>query len=117
MKKLWNWVKSLFTGGRIGIIWSTIFTAARTAATEALCDPDNQRAALDLVRKLASSQLTNDQRRKEFDAQMRSWAEAAGKTITEAALNALRENAVIAAKCEENPCTGCDGCCAVCERK
>ena len=104
MKKLWNWVKSHFTGGKIGVIWSTIFTAftaARNTVVQMVCDPDNQKVALDLVKHLASSKLTNDQKRKEFDAQMRSWAKAAGKNITEAAINALRENAVIASKCIE----------------
>ena len=101
MSKLWNWIKSLFTGERIGVIWRTIFTAAKNTVAQMVSDPDNQRTALDLVKHLASSQMTNDQKRKEFDALMRSWAKAAGKTITEAAINALRENAVIASKCIE----------------
>lgn len=101
MNKLWNWIKSLFTGGRIGVIWRTIFTAAKNTVAQMVSDPDNQKAALDLVKHLASSKLTNDQKRKEFDAQMKSWAKAAGKSLTEAAINALRENAVIASKCIE----------------
>ena len=101
MNKLWNWIKSLFTGERIGVIWRTIFTAAKNTVAQMVSDPDNQRAALDLVKHLASSQMTNDEKRKEFDAQMKSWAKAAGKTLTEAAINALRENAVIASKCIE----------------
>ena len=101
MNKLWNWIKSLFTGERIGVIWRTIFTAAKNTVAQMVSDPDNQKAALDLVKHLASSQLTNDEKREEFDAQMRSWAKAAGKTLTEAAINALRENAVIASKCAE----------------
>lgn len=101
MNKLWNWIKSLFTGERIGVIWRTMFTAAKNTVAQMVSDPDNQNAALDLVKHLASSKLTNDEKRKEFDAQMRSWAKAAGKSLTEAALNALRENAVIASKCIE----------------
>lgn len=101
MNKLWNWIKSLFTGERIGVIWRAMFTAAKSTVAQMVSDPDNQRAALDLVKHLASSKLTNDEKRKEFDAQMRSWAKAAGKNITEAAINALRENAVIASKCIE----------------
>lgn len=101
MDKLWNWIKSLFTGEKIGIIWRTIFTAAKNTVVQMVSDPDNQKAAFDLVKHLASSQMTNDEKRKEFDAQMRSWAKAAGKALTEAAINALRENAVIALKCEE----------------
>lgn len=103
MKKLWNWVKSLFTGEKIGVVWRTIFTAAKSTVAQMVSDPDNQRAALDLVRCLASSQLTSEQKRAEFDAQMKSWAKAAGKDLSDAVLNALRENAVIAFKC--------DGCC------
>lgn len=101
MNKLWNWIRSLFTGERIGVIWRTMFTAAKNTVAQMVSDPDNQKAALDLVKHLASSKLTNDEKRKEFDAQMRSWAKAAGKNITEAAINALRENAVIASKCIE----------------
>lgn len=101
MNKLWNWIRSLFTGERIGVIWRTIFTAAKNTVAQMVSDPDNQRAALNLVKHLASSQMTNDEKRKEFDAQMRSWAKAAGKSLTEAAINALRENAVIASKCIE----------------
>lgn len=101
MDKLWNWIKSLFTSEKIGIIWRVMFTAAKNTVAQMVSDPDNQKAALDLVKHLASSQMTNDEKRKEFDAQMRSWAKAAGKALTEAAINALRENAVIALKCEE----------------
>lgn len=100
MSKLWKWVKSLFTGDKIGIVWRTIFTAAKSTVAQMVCDPDNQKAALDLVRHLASSGMTNEQKQAEFNAQMKSWAKAAGKNITEAAINALRENAVIASKCD-----------------
>lgn len=101
MSKLWKWVKSLFTGEKIGIVWRTIFTAAKSTVAQMVCDPDNQKAALDLVRHLASSGMTNEQKQAEFNAQMKSWAKAAGKNITEAAINALRENAVIASKCDD----------------
>lgn len=100
MSKLWKWVRSLFTGEKIGIVWRTIFTSAKSTVVQMVCDPDNQKAALDLVKHLASSGLTNDQKRKEFDAQMMSWSKAAGVALTEAAINALRENAVIASKCD-----------------
>lgn len=106
MSKLWKWIRSLFTGERIGVIWRTIFTAAKNTVAQMVSDPDNQKAALDLVKHLASSKLTNDQKREEFDAQIKSWAKAAGKSLTEAAINALRENAVVASKCE--------GCCVDC---
>lgn len=101
MSKLWKWIKSLFTGERIGVIWRTIFTAAKSTVSQMVSDPDNQKAAFDLVKRLASSQMTNDEKRREFVAQMRSWAKAAGKSLTEAAINALCENAVIALKCSE----------------
>lgn len=103
MKKLWAWIKSLFTREGIGVVWRTIFTAAKSTVAQMVSDPDNQRAALDLVRHLASSQLTNEQKQAEFNAQMKSWAKAAGKDLSDAVVNALRENAVIALKCE--------GCC------
>lgn len=101
MKKLWNWVKSLFTGEKIGIVWRTIFTAAKSAVAQMVSDPDNQKAALDLVLRLASSKLTNEQKQAEFNAQMKSWAKAAGRELSDAAINALRENAVVASKCAD----------------
>lgn len=101
MSKLWKWVRSLFTGEKIGIIWRTIFTAAKSTVAQMVSDPDNQKAALDLVKHLASTRMTNEQRQVVFNAQMRSWAKDAGKNITEAAINALRENAVIASKCDD----------------
>lgn len=103
MSKLWNWIKSLFPGGRIGVIWVNIFMAAKSTLAQMVSDPANQDAALALVKQLASRQLSNDEKRKEFDAQLKAWARAAGKNLTEAAINALRENAVVALKCE--------GCC------
>ena len=103
MSKLWNWIKSLFTGDRIGVVWRTIFTAAKSTLAQMVSDPANQEAALNLVKQLASRQLSNDEKRKEFNAQLREWAKAAGKQLTEAAINALRENAVVALKCK--------GCC------
>lgn len=103
MKKLWDWLKSLFTGERIGVIWRTIFTAAKSSLAQMVSDPENQQKALDLVRDLASSKLTNDEKRKEFETLIKAWAKAAGKDLSDAVVNALRENAVIALKCE--------GCC------
>ena len=103
MKKLWDWLKSLFTWEKIGVVWRTIFTAAKSSLAQMVCDPENQQKALDLVKHLASSQLTSEQKRAEFDAQIKSWAKAAGKDLSDAVVNALRENAVIAYKCE--------GCC------
>ena len=106
MKKLWNWVTSLFTGDKIGVIWRAMFTATKNVAAQMVSDPKNQQAALNLVKRLALSGLTNEQKRAEFDAQIKSWAKAAGKSLTDAAINALRENAVVASKCE--------GCCVDC---
>ena len=100
MSKLWEWLKSLFTGEKIGIIWRTIFTAAKSTLAQMVSDPANQEAALALVKQLASRQLSNDEKRKEFEAQMKAWAKTAGKQLTEAAINALRENAVVALKCD-----------------
>ena len=100
MSKLWSWIKSLFTGEKIGIVWRTIFTAAKSTLAQMVSDPANQETALALVKKLASRQMTNDEKRKEFEAQMRAWAKSVGKELSEAAINALRENAVVASKCE-----------------
>ena len=110
MKKLWNWIKGLFTAERIGVIWRAMFTATKNAVAQMVSDPDNQQAALDLVKRLASSKLSNAERRKEFEAQMKSWAKAAGKTLSEAAINARRENAVVALKGDCADCASCADC-------
>lgn len=100
MKKLWNWICSLFTGEKIGIIWRTLFTAAKNTVAQMVSDPDNQAKAWELAKSLMSTGMSNDEKAKMFNAQMRAWAKAAGKELTDAAINALRENAVVALKSE-----------------
>ena len=104
MKKLWEWICSLFTAERIGVIWRALFTTGKNVVAEMVSDPENQDKAWELVKSLASSGKTNQERVDLFNAQMREWAAAAGKKLTEAAINALRENAVVALKGE---CEGC----------
>ena len=107
MKKLWNWIKSLFSAEKIGVIWRTMFTAAKNTVAAMVSDPENQKRALQLARDLMSTGLANVEKRNRFNQAMRDWAKQAGVTLTEAAINALRENAVVALKCG-----GCcdDGC-------
>ena len=102
MKKLWNWICSLFTGEKIGIIWRTLFTAAKNTVAQMVSDPDNQAKAWELAKSLmsTSSGMSNEDKAKMFNAQMKAWAKAAGKELTDAAINALRENAVVALKGE-----------------
>ena len=106
MNKLWNWICSLFTGEKIGIIWRTLFTAAKNTVAEMVSDPVSQQKAWEIAKSLMSSGKTNDERLAEFNAQMKAWAKAAGKKLTDSAINALRENAVVALKGDE-----CSGCC------
>ena len=100
MKKLWNWICSLFTGEKIGIIWRTLFTAAKNTVAQMVSDPGNQQKAWELAKSLMSTGMSNDEKAAMFNAQMKAWAKAAGKQLTEAAINALRENAVVALKGE-----------------
>ena len=100
MKAIWKWICSLFTGEKIGIIWRTLFTAAKNTVAEMVSDPENQQKAWDIAKSLMQSGKTNDERLAEFNAQMKAWAKAAGKQLTDAAINALRENAVVALKGE-----------------
>ena len=100
MKKLWNWICSLFTGERIGIIWRTLFTAAKNTVAQMVSDPDNQAKAWELAKSLMSDNIPNEDKAKLFNEHMRTWAKAAGKELTDAAINALRENAVVALKGE-----------------
>lgn len=106
MKAIWNWIKSLFGGGKIGVIWRLMFTAGKNAVAEMVSDPKNQAAALDLAKSLMSSGKTAEEKREAFNTSLRAWAKTAGVKLTEAAINALRENAVVALKCE--------GCCTDC---
>ena len=103
MSKIWNWIKSLFTSEKIGIIWQLMFTAAKNTVAEMVSDPNNQQKALDLAKELMFKGYDNATKRSRFNEAMKAWAKAAGKELTEAAINALRENAVVALKCE--------GCC------
>lgn len=103
MKTLWNWIKSLFTGDQIGAIWKLMFTAAKNTVAEMVSDPKNQQKALDLAKELMNCGKSNEEKRDAFNAAMKMWAAEAGVALTEAAINALRENAVVALKCE--------GCC------
>ena len=88
MKKLWNWFKSLFC------------TTVKNVIQDMVNDPTNKAQAITLAKSLMSSGKTNEARLAEFNAQMKAWAKAAGKQLTDAAINALRENAVVALKGE-----------------
>lgn len=100
MSKLWNWLCSLFTGDKIGIIWRTMFTATKNVVAEMVSDPKNQQAALDLAKELMSSGKSNEEKKEAFNAALKAWAKDAGVALTNAAINALRENAVVALKCD-----------------
>ena len=100
MKSIWNWICSLFTGERIGVIWRTMFTAAKNTVAEMVSDPKNQQAALDLARDLMGSGKSAEEKREMFNDALKAWAKDAGVTLTNAAINALRENAVVALKSE-----------------
>jgi iron-sulfur cluster repair protein YtfE (RIC family) len=82
MKKLWNWICSIFTSEKIGIIWRALFTAAKNTVAEMVSDPANQQKAWDIAKSLMSSGKTNDERLAEFNAQMKEWAKEAGKQLT-----------------------------------
>lgn len=100
MSKLWNWLCSLFTGEKIGVIWRTMFTATKNVVAQMVSDPKNQQAALDLARHLMDSGWSNEEKKEAFNAALKAWAEDAGVALTNAAINALRENAVVALKCD-----------------
>lgn len=100
MSKLWNWICSLFTGDKIGVIWRTMFTATKNVAAQMVSDPKNQQAALDLAKELMSTGKSNEEKKEAFNAALKAWAMDAGVALTEAAINALRENAVVALKCD-----------------
>ena len=102
MKKLWNWVCSLFASEKVGIIWRTIFTAAKNTVAQMVSDPENQQKAWEIAKTLVSSNLTNEYKATLFNSRMREWATQMGKELSESAINALRENAVVALKGEAN---------------
>ena len=106
MSKLWSWIRSLFSGDRIGVIWRTMFTAAKSTVAQMVSDPKNQQKAFDLARDLMGSGKSNEEKKQMFNAALKAWAKDAGVALTDAAINALRENAVVALKCED--C--CDSC-------
>lgn len=100
MSKLWNWIKSLFAGERIGVVWRKLFEAGRNAVRDVVNDPECQEKALAVARELALSSLSNADRRESFDAELKAWGRSAGKRLAESAINLLREAAVVALKGE-----------------
>ena len=61
-------------------------------------DPENQQKAWELAKSLMSSGMSNEDKAQYFNSQLKEWAKQAGKELTDAAINALRENAVVALK-------------------
>lgn len=102
MKTIWSWVCNIFRA---------VLGAAKNTAAKQVMDPANWTKALEIANMLMDSGLSNADRREQFNAEMKLWAKSVGKTLAESAVNALRENAVVAIKsdCAEcAPCADCD---------
>lgn len=101
LKKVWSWVKSLFTKENIGIIWRKLLTSTKSAIATTISDPSIQQTAYDLVKELAGKELTGDQKREAFNEAMTECLKVMGKQIGESTLSAIRELAVSAMKAED----------------
>ena len=96
MKTIWNGICGIFRA---------VLGAAKDTAAKQVTDPANWSKALEIAKLLMDSGLSNADRREQFNAEMKLWAKSVGKTLAESAVNALRENAVVAIKSDCADCT------------
>lgn len=106
MKKLWNWFKSLFTRENVGIIWQTLLTATKSRIAAMISDAEVQAKAFALAKSLMGGDLTSEEKRTAFNAQMREWLASVGKDVGESTLATLRELAVSSCKAEAEETAG-----------
>lgn len=98
MKAFINWIKSIFTKERVGTIISIIANAHKSATASYIKNPEIQQEAFDIVKSLASQDLTATEKRVAFNRQMSEFMSKYVKTISSSTINALRELALSAYK-------------------
>ena len=106
LKKIWSWVKSLFTKENIGIIWRTLFTSSKSAIANLISDATVQAKAYEIAKSLMSDDLTSDEKKTAFNAQMLEWLKTIGKEVGDSTLSTLRELAVSSCKVEDEEAEG-----------
>lgn len=102
MIKLLKYLHQMLNVKRIGCITSSLAKNGKTAAVKQIADSENQRKALEFAKKLHHRKdYTNYEKAQVFNLQMLDWAKTFNKTLTDSAINCLRELAVAAVKAEE----------------
>ena len=102
MATLIVWIKNLFTNKKIGCILAVFAKKAAAAAVKQIMDPENQRKAYELVKKLITRKdMTSKEKAEVFSLQMLDWSQTYARNLSDSSINCLREMALAAAKAEE----------------
>lgn len=102
-KLLYNWLLSLFTSDKIGILVRKLLINTGNQIAKDIFNVEHQKKAYEFVKELNQrTDLTSKEKAMLFNKKMLSFLKASGIAIAESALNCLRELAVNAVKTEEN---------------
>jgi len=90
-----NWLKSIFTREKIGILFQKLFKNAAQQFAKEIFNSENQKKAYEFVKELHyNKELTNSEKAKVFNQKMAEWAFKCGRILATSVINCLREMAV-----------------------
>lgn len=102
MKAFWNWLKGLFTSGKvttlIGRIVKIVADARSGSETSILNDKQISDKAIEIVEDLNKTDLSGTEKAATFNERMKVYLTELGKVAGVALLNLIRELAVYAVK-------------------
>lgn len=100
LKKLWNWLKSIFTTDESkSALLKALMEGIDDPSLDIIKDPDLGKKAIQFVKELDDRKdLTGKEKAEIFNAKLRDYAKVVGKVISVVALNLLRELAVSAVR-------------------
>ena len=95
MKKVWKWIKDLFSSGTAKSILSVFLKTTSGTALAILKDEKIGQKAIELVKELnKNKELSGKEKAEIFNKQMGEWLKLVGKAVGTALLNLIREMAV-----------------------
>lgn len=99
---LWNWICSIFTADKIGILVRKLLIRSTTIIAADILDVDNQKKAYEFVKELNNNkELSTAQKAEQFNKKMLEYALKEGKKLSTSVINCLRELAVNAIKIDK----------------
>ena len=99
MKKVWKWIKDLFTSEKAKSILSVFLKTTTSTTMEILKDEQIGQKAIELVKELNKNKdLSGKEKAALFNKQMGEWLKLIGRAVGDALLNLIREMAVQAVK-------------------